>query len=400
MKKAGIVIIFLSMALLYGCTRGGGGERPTEETKAEKIVIWAYYETQAQRDGLDTLIRDFNQSQNEYLASWEYVPMTGFNKGLSSAYTENELPDMAILDNPDMPSLIQLGLFEDITQQAEQWKLTEEYYGSIVDTLTYEGRCYGIPFNCNSTALIYDKTLLEEKGLEPPTTWEELRETARALTTADRSGFTMCGINGEQGAFQILPWILAAGEDPQELGGEATEEAFEFLQSLLEDGSMSGNCINLTQTDLSLEFTEGRAAIIQNGPWALPALDEAGIDYGIIPIPGKESNNAVVGGENIGILKGKNLEGALSFLRFCMEGDALTDFCREACVLPARISAAQESAEGNERLKVFEQQMHTAITRTSIPQWASVSQKLTDGLYQLVSHEATPEQIAATFQKN
>ncbi len=392
--------MFLSLALLCGCGKEGQGEYPKEDREIENIEIWAYYETQAQRDGLDTLIRDFNQSQNEYRASWEYVPMTGFNKGLSSAYTENELPDMAILDNPDMPALIQLGLFEDITEQAEQWNMTEEYYGSIVDTLTYEGRYYGIPFNCNSTALIYNRELLEEKGLQPPTSWEELREVARVLTKADRSGFAMCGIAAEQGAFQILPWILAAGEDPQNLGGEATKEAFEFLQSLLEDGSMSGNCINLTQTDLSIEFIEGRAAIIQNGPWAFPAIDEAGIDYGIIPIPGKKKNNAVVGGENIGILKGKNLEGALAFLRFCMEADALTDFCREACVLPAKISAAQKSAAENEKLKVFEQQMHTAITRTSIPQWASVSQKLTDGLYQLVSHEATPEQIAAGFQKN
>ncbi len=400
MKKAGIVLLLLSSVILGACGRGESGEHPTEREQAEKIVIWAYYETQAQRVGLDTLIRDFNQSQNEYLASWEYVPMTGFNKGLSSAYTENELPDMAILDNPDMPALIQLGLFEDITEQAGGWNLTEEYYGSIVDTLTYEGRYYGIPFNCNSTALIYNRDLLDEKELEPPSSWEELRETARILTKADRSGFAMCGIEGEQGAFQILPWILAAGENPQSLGGEATKEAYEFLQSLLEDGSMSGNCINLTQTDLSLEFAEGRAAMIQNGPWAFPVLDEAGINYGIIPIPGKEPANAVVGGENIGILKGKNLEGSLAFLRFCMEGDALTDFCREASVLPAKVSAAQESAAENEKLEVFEQQMRTAITRTSIPQWASISQKLTDGLYRLVSRESTPEQIAAGIRKN
>lgn len=44
------------------------------------------------------------------------MPMTGFVKGLSSAYTENKLPDMAILDNPDTPSLIRLGMFEDITE--------------------------------------------------------------------------------------------------------------------------------------------------------------------------------------------------------------------------------------------------------------------------------------------
>ena len=119
----------------------------------ENLVIWAYYETQAQRNGLNELVKNFNQSQNEYEVEWEYVPMTGFVKGLSSAYTENKLPDMAILDNPDTPSLIRLGMFEDITEQVKNWNLEEEYYQSILNTVKYEERYYGLPLNCNSTAL-------------------------------------------------------------------------------------------------------------------------------------------------------------------------------------------------------------------------------------------------------
>ena len=157
--------------------------------------------------GLDELVKNFNQSQNQYEAEWEYVPMTGFVKGLSSAYTENKLPDMAILDNPDTPSLIQLGMFEDITEQVKNWNLEEEYYSSILDTVKYEDRYYGLPLNCNSTALFYNKQMLKEAGVTPPPDWQELKEAAEKLTTKDRSGFLMCGIEGEQGAFQILPWI-------------------------------------------------------------------------------------------------------------------------------------------------------------------------------------------------
>lgn len=243
-RMAAVPVAFL--ALLCGCGRIEEQAPAAVNGEMQEIVIWSYYETQAQREGLDILVRSFNQSQNRYRASWEYVPMTGFVKGLSSAYTENELPDMAIIDNPDMITLVQLGLFEDITAQAAKWRLDEECYPSIVETLKYEGSYYGIPFNCNSTALVYNEALLEEKNLDPPETWEELREAARVLTTQERSGFAMCCIESEQGAFQILPWILAAGENPQKLGGEATVDALCFLQSLLLDGSMSENCINLT----------------------------------------------------------------------------------------------------------------------------------------------------------
>lgn len=115
-KKLGLAVFLSAMIGLGGCQKADY-EKQEEENKKEELVIWSYYETQAQRDGLNKLIRDFNQYQNQYHVSWEYVPMTGFVKGLSSAYTENKLPDMAILDNPDTPSMIRLGLFEDITEE-------------------------------------------------------------------------------------------------------------------------------------------------------------------------------------------------------------------------------------------------------------------------------------------
>lgn len=384
--RQGIMVL---LAVLLGGMSGCGSIKVREqeqrsESEREDLVIWSYYETQAQKDGLNELIRDFNQSQNQYRVSWEYVPMTGFVKGLSSAYTENKLPDMAILDNPDMPSMIQLGLFEDITENVADWKLDEEYYSCIIDTVKYEERYYGLPFNCNSTALIYNKTMFAEAGVTVPDSWEEFRETAKRLTTKDHSGFLMCGIEGEQGAFQILQWILAAGGTQDEIEGNAWTETFDFFERLLEDGSMPQNCINLTQTDVSREFVKGKAAMIQNGPWAFPMLDEAGMDYGVVPIPGKEQNTAVLGGENIAVLKGKNIDGSLEFLDFCMNGQEIIDFCKTANVLPARICAAQDMAKQDERMTVFEKQMDHAVSRTAIEQWRSVAQKLTDTMYQLV----------------
>ena len=393
-KKLGMTVFLSAMIGICGCQKTDY-EKQEEENKKEELVIWSYYETQAQRDGLNKLIRDFNQSQNQYHVSWEYVPMTGFVKGLSSAYTENKLPDMAILDNPDTPSMIRLGLFEDITEEVQDWNLEQEYYASIIDTVKYEDKYYGVPFNCNNTALIYSKAMLKEAGCEPPSTWSELRETARKLTTKEHDGFLMCGIEGEQGAFQILSWILAAGENPvnlqENIEKSAWTETYGFFSELLEDGSLSENCINRTQTDVSREFVQGKVAMIQNGPWAFPMLDESGIDYGIVPIPCKDAettgNASVLGGENIAIIKGKNVKGSLAFLDFCMDGQELLDFCKTAKVLPAKISAAQEMAKQDERMEVFVRQMKDAVTRSSIPQWERVAQKLTDKMYQLVENK-------------
>ena len=395
MWKKILTVLGLTLAVCAGgCSHGGTAQENKAESEKQQLILWAYYETQAQREGLDKLVNDFNQSQKEYEASWEYVPMTGFIKGLSSAYTEDNLPDMAILDNPDTLPMIQLGLLEDITDQAEEWNLEKDYYSSIVQTVKYEGHYYGLPFNCNSTALIYNKKMFETAGLEIPESWEEFRTAAKKLTTGSIDGFTMCGMDGEQGAFQILSWLLAAGATTDQLQQtEAYQDTFSFFDELLADGSMSENCINLTQTDIAREFVKGKTAIMQNGPWVFPMLDKSGIDYGIFPIPDKEENQnnekAVLGGENLVVLKGKNTEGSVKFLEFCMTGDDLLKFCEDASVLPTKVSDAEKMAEKNEKIKVFEKQMEHAVSRTSVDSWTSTSQQLTDDLYALVEKKST-----------
>ena len=170
MWKKILTVLGLTLAVCAGgCSHGGTAQENKAKSEKQQLVLWAYYETQAQREGLDKLVNDFNQSQKEYEASWEYVPMTGFIKGLSSAYTEDNLPDMAILDNPDTLPMIQLGLLEDITDQAEEWNLEKNYYSSIVQTVKYEDHYYGLPFNCNSTADL------------PCAVWMENREHFRSF---------------------------------------------------------------------------------------------------------------------------------------------------------------------------------------------------------------------------
>ena len=394
MWKKRLTALGLVLAVcVCGCSQAGTAQKNEAKDEKQQLVLWAYYETQAQRDGLDKLINDFNQSQKEYEASWEYVPMTGFIKGLSSAYTEDNLPDMAILDNPDTLPMIQLGLLEDITDEAKEWKLEKNYYSSIVQTVKYKDHYYGLPFNCNSTALIYNKKMFENAGVEIPETWDEFRMTVKKLTTDHTDGFTMCGMDGEQGAFQILSWLLAAGATTDQLlHTDACQDTFSFFDELLTDGSMSENCINLTQTDIAREFVKGKTAIMQNGPWVFPMLDKSGIDYGIFPIPdkeeGQETEKAVLGGENFVVLKDKNTEGSVKFLEFCMKGDDLLKFCEEASVLPTKVSDAEKMAAKNEKVKVFEKQMEHAVSRTSVGSWTSTAQQLTDDLYGLVEEKS------------
>ena len=46
-----------------------------------EVVIWSYYETMKQKEGLDRLVEGFNNRQKDYVARWEYQgPSSEFKK--------------------------------------------------------------------------------------------------------------------------------------------------------------------------------------------------------------------------------------------------------------------------------------------------------------------------------
>lgn len=399
-KQAGKVMkisLFLSI-FLVGCTAAQDREVIALEPQREKLVLWSYYETQEQKESLDLLIEEFNMMQEAYTVSWVYVPMTDFSKRLALGVTENALPDLVIIDNPDMPSYIQLGIFEELNGYFEAEEITTQYYENLWQSVEYEGKYYGLPFCGNNLALIYNKELFEAEGLTPPRNWEELIKCAKVLTNEERYGFAMSAIEGEQSLFQMLPWILSTGENIEEIGGEKTKEAFKLIQTLVKEEYMDINCINWSQNDVARKFIEGQAAMMENGPWVLPMLEEANMDYGIVSLPVQEVSLMLTGGENLCILKEKNVEGALAFLEYYSRPEVMQRVSEKASVLPPNREEAKAFAEKNERYQVFVEQMEHSISRTSFSNWKEISDKLSESIYGLFTGEMTAEEAALHLQ--
>lgn len=157
------------------------------------------------------------------------------------------------------------------------------------------------------------------------------------MTTQDRYGFTMSAILEEQSSFQLVPWLLSTGEDMESLGGEGTVKALSMLAHMVEKGYMPRDCINWSQVDVARQFAAGKCAMMENGPWALPLVEEAGIDYGVVKLPVDERSIVVTGGENFGVIKGKNVDGALALLAYYYEDDVMLRL-NEQMVRPGLLS--------------------------------------------------------------
>lgn len=395
--KKGVVwqILFLLLLIICVAACGKNEKETVEASTKEQMVLWCYYETDSQREAMDELTAGFNAVSSNYAIRWEYVPMTEFSKRLSMGYTENALPDLVLMDNPDMPYYIKTGMLTDISDLEKELRIREDYYPVLSGTVYDGGRLYGLPLNCNNVALFYRTDMLQEAGIEPPADWNSFEKAVKILKSEEHYGFLMSAVSGEQGAFQIMPWILSAGEPVNEIGGKATARAYEYLYALIDSGGMDASCINYSQNDVARKFIAGETAMMENGPWILPMLEEAGIDYGIVPLPADAGQHVVVGGENIGILNGKNETGAREFLKYCAEDEVMNRFCKKSSVLPTKMEL---DGGLDKRAEVFRRQMDGAVLRTENDHWNTLRDKLPAGIYEMLAEEKTPTEAAAALR--
>lgn len=390
-----VALVLAVSLLLNGC--GGRQEAGTgnADTGAGEVVIWSYYETKQQKEGLDRLVEGFNNRQKDYVARWEYQgPSSEFKKLLSIGVAEGSLPDVVIIDNPDMRKYVELGIFEDITRTVEADYDLTEFYPEVISSVRYDGRYYGVPFCCNNVGLVYNKDMFREAGMEPPGNWEQFLHAAEVMTTKERYGFAMSAILEEQSSFQLAPWLLSTGEDMEDLGGEGTVEALSMIKEMVDKGYMPRDCINWSQVDVARQFAAGKCAMMENGPWALPLVEEAGIDYGVVTLPVDERSIVVTGGENFGIIKGKNVDGAMALLAYYYEDDVMLRLNEQMYALPPVRRLAVRLQESNPAYQVFAQQMEHCITRSAYLYWPKITGVLSESLYGVIVGGTSPEEAA------
>ena len=316
-----LLVALLTIGLVTGCKSSNSSKETSgddgDSASAEAVTIWYYWETEAHQVTLDKVIQDFNTSQEGYKVTAKYVPFADFKKQLSIGASADELPDITILDSPDHASYAQMGIFEDLTGKFD----VNSYYEGTVNSCTIDEKLYGVPFGVNCLALYYNEDMLNNAGQNVPATWDELMETAKALTTEGVSGLAFSSVQNEEGTFNFTPWLWSTGATSYEMNSEGGIKALTYVKELVESGVMSKECTNWTQGDVMNQFISGNVAMMVNGPWQIPGMQEEvpDLNWKVTLIPKDKEYASVLGGENYAVIKGGNTEGALEFLKYATE---------------------------------------------------------------------------------
>ena len=400
MKKKRILALLtvaaLSVGMLAGCSGGSDSEGGEDSGGSKDVTIWYYWETEGHQVALDKVITDYNASQDEYEVTAKYVPFADFKKQLSIGASADELPDIAILDSPDHASYAVMDIFADLTGKFD----VSNYYEGAVDSCTIDGTLYGVPFGVHCLGLYYNEDMLKEAGCTVPTTWDELKETARKLTKDNVTGLAFCSLANEEGTFNFMPWVWSTGADSYDMDSEGGIKALTLAKDLVDSGAMSKECINWTQGDVMNQFISGNVAMMINGPWQIPTMQQEAPDlnWNVALIPKDKEYASCLGGENYAVIKDGNEEGALDFLEYATSKEQVEYLMDAFGYISADKTIAESQFSDDPVMQTFTEELNYAKARGPLAEWPEVSNAISLAFNQVMTGEAEPADAAADAQ--
>jgi multiple sugar transport system substrate-binding protein len=330
-----------------------------------------------------------------------YIAFADLKQRLLQGAAAGELPDVVVIDNPDHQAFSSLGVFEDVTDRVAEWGQADNYFEGPWFSTTFQDKNYGIPDNSNCLVLWYNTAFFEEAGLEPPTTWDELTSSAEALTEGDRFGLAVSGVKSEEGTFQWLPFLWATGEDLATLDSEGGRRALQLWVDMVEGGSMSKGILGWDQQDVRTQFQNGRAAMMSNGPWQIPVLQEESpdLEWDVVTLPEDQQGASILGGENAAIVQGsENVDAAWDLLMWRQEPEELRTYLTDAGKLPSRSDLAEDWSD-DPVITVFVEQLKVAKARAYGDKYPEISAAIQEAIQAAVGGQTDVESALAKAQQ-
>ncbi len=197
--------------------------------------------------------------------------------------------DVIIWPHDRFGSWINEGFLEPITPSR---KVKDSVFDAAWGAVTVGSELYGYPLAMEAISLMYNKDMVPV----PPTTFEEVialdkkfrKQNRRALTWAWNIPYFTWPLITSGGGYSFKKVNNAYQLDDTGIDSAGAIKGYSMLNRLVTEGL-------LKETDdwgvMMDGFKSGNIAMIINGPWTWNEVTDAGINFGLAPIPAVDKNS-------------------------------------------------------------------------------------------------------------
>ena len=321
------------------------------------------------------------------------VPFADFRQNLVQGAAAGDMPDIALIDNPDFHSFAALGVLADLTSEIKAWGKADLYFPGHWSSTVYQGVNHGVPCFSNCLAWWMNSDMKAEAGVSTPSTWDELTAAATKLKKGDRFGMVMDADHSEEGVFQWLAFLWSAGSDLGTINDAGGQKALQFWVDQVKNGNMSKGILGWNQWAVKDEFGNKRAAMMLSGPWFIPEMKKSypDVKWEVSAIPKDKAFTSILGGENYGVTKASaNPQAAWDYIAWTQEPENYKPFIQSLGMFPSRKDVAEDEYWTKDPvLSVFLEAVKVARPRAYGAHYLEISSAVQDAMQAAISGQAS-----------
>lgn len=364
MKK--LLTLLFAALLVLGLAACGAAEEPateetTEETATEEaveipagteITFW-HAMGGANGEAVTALVEKFN-AENEYGITVVEENQGGYgdiHKKIIASLTAGDYPNIGqqygnnIIQYMDSGAIVQLDEYiNDATYGIEDFEDIIEGYRT--ENSSYpDGKFYSLPFSKSTEVMYVNKDILDELGLEVPTTLEDLKTVSETIYA--EKGIPGFGYDSLQNLFIILS---------QQFGSEYTNAAGEVLfdneqaraaVQYFVDGTDAGY-FRIAGEDkyMSGPFNSGQVAMYIGSTSGAKYVGGEGLNWEAFMVPFGEEKVTIQQGANFFMFDKSPEENAAAFvfMNWMTQREQTVFWAMNSGYLPVRESAREDAA--------------------------------------------------------
>lgn len=291
-----VLVLMVSGAMLAGC--GDSGDKKADG--GEKISLEIFQGKVEFNDAFEKLISEYEEENPDISIDVKAVGGgTDYIGNLKTKFSSGDEPDIFSIAGPT-----EAGQFEDSLADLSDMELADLALDGSLAGMKSGDKLLGVPFNQEGYGFVYNKSVFEEAGIDPDDlqSYEDFEEAVKTLDNQKEE----LGIE-EVFAFPAKEkWVIGDHLLNTYLSPEFdqdVEEAYDSDSVEFEKGDELKRMLDLQneysiQPTLNLDYSQqveeyfslGQVAMIQQGNWIYPSIDDMDPDFaenniGLIPMP-------------------------------------------------------------------------------------------------------------------
>jgi multiple sugar transport system substrate-binding protein len=242
---------------------------------------------------MQKLVDQFNSEEKNIDVSMNTVEWEIYYQKVPSAVQSGKGPDLGIMHIDQLPTNAARGVILALDDVARALNLKESDFVPVVwQAGLYNGKRYGIPLDIHPLGLYYNKTTMEEGGLDPddpPQTNDDYIAALEQLKSKGIKGSWISpflfsgGLTFQALIYQFGGQLYNADATKATFNSQAGVDALSWMVDLVTEGYSPKD---VAQDAEYTAFTNGDNAFMWNGIWNInPLNDIKDLEWGAAPLP-------------------------------------------------------------------------------------------------------------------